>query len=260
MRHPGSIVEVTLAEMESIIAVDIPPWRIRTMIWHHSFRPSARGYRGRRTMVGVRGYHMRRPPRGCGWIDVGYPGALLGPDGSIWTGRSLLRGGAHCIGHNRDGVGIMLCLNGDREQLDHFPDMKEALLAVTTAYCETHDLDEHDIYGHAEFSTRSCPGRNVNIPGLRAVVGDRLGIIVPPVVRLKLSDGSTYNLVEGLPLTNAGGEIVAMNDCQVPLNGGVELRNGDGVRDALEAHGWEVAAWHAHHGPAGTVYARRQLG
>ncbi len=242
--------------MRSIITENVPPRRIRVQIGHHSFRPSARQFRGRRTLVAIRRYHMRRPPNGCGWIDVGYNGALFGPDGSIWTGRPLSRGGAHTIGHNMDGIGSCLLINGNKEQPRDFPEMMESYYGVLTAYCQTYGMGEHDIHPHSDFSTKTCPGRLVSIPAIREVVGDRLGLHRPKYVRLKLSDGSRYNWVEGLPLVNTSGTTVAADPCAIPLNGRVHLAAGDSVREALESHGWEIAAWRAAQGARGTIYSR----
>lgn len=252
---------MTLDELRRIIPEDVPPWRIREIIWHHAWSPTARGYRGRRTMLAIRRHH-RKPVRfgGRGWRDVGYNGVMLAPDGAIYMGRPLVKGGAHTINHNRSGIGIMLCLNGDRERLEDYPAMLESLVAVSALYCETHGLDQHDIYPHSKWSTKSCPGRNVNMANFREVMADRLGAeVMPPFVRLKLSDGSRYNWVEGLPLSNTGGSIVAIEDCELPLNGGVILDTGTELREVLESHAWEIAAWHGNHGPSGTVYARRAV-
>ena len=256
MKHPGSIVSVPLARALSILAADVPARRIRIIVWHHFWRPRASQYKGGKTMRGVRRSHRRDR----GWRDVGY-NWLFAPNGDLWTGRTLAISGAHTVGHNRDGVGLGMCLNGDIERLDQLPVMQRNILAVTAELCRAHGLDEHDVYGHNAFSSKSCPGRLVSVPAkYRALIGQELGLEPTPAwVRLKLSDGSQYTLVEGLPLVNAGGSIVAAEPFELELGRETAYAGkGHAIREVLEEHAWEVAGWYGGHGPSGTVYARAQ--
>lgn len=256
MKHPGSITRVALVTALDILGADVPARRIRTLIWHHFWRPRAKQYKGGRTMRGVRGNHRRTR----GWRDVGY-NWLYGPNGDVWTGRSLVSGsGAHTRGHNSDGVGLGMCLDGDTERLDQLPAMQRNIVAMTAALCRVHGLDQFDIYGHSAFASKSCPGKLVPVATkYRELVAAELGVEVRPKwVRLKLSDGSTYNLVPDLPLVNAGGSIVAEGDFELELGETAYVAKGHAIREVLEEYDWQIAAWHGDHGPSGTIYSRRK--
>jgi len=168
MKHPGSITLVSLDDARRIIAADVPSRAIRVIIWHHFYRPSAADYRGERTMKNVRRYHIKDR----GWKDVGY-NWLLGPNGDIWTGRTLQWSGAHTIGHNRDSVGIGMCLNGDEEPLEDFPAMREAMLSLTLHICGVYGLHEEELHFHRDFASKSCPGKLLDRDYYRALLKDR---------------------------------------------------------------------------------------
>ena len=87
------------------------------------------------------------------WSDIGYH-YVIRRDGTVETGRSEDRAGAHVRGHNRDSIGICLVggkpgFNFTRAQMDALGGMVDAL------------QDEYagaSVHGHHEFdSGKTCP-------------------------------------------------------------------------------------------------------
>ena len=120
----------------------------------------------------IRGWHVTDN----GWSDVGYhyviencyptwysykhqkPAHLN--DGALREGRPIERVGAHAKGENPDSIGI--CLVGNEtftgEQIRTLLDLFNGLLGH-------YDLTTEDIYGHREFSSKTCP--NIDSDWLR---------------------------------------------------------------------------------------------
>lgn len=253
---PGSCVKVSLDEARRVIAETVPNRRIRTIIWHHFWRPKASQWKGVKTVRSVRRHHVRKR----GWRDIAY-NWIFGPDGSIVTGRSLMITGGHTIGRNKDSVGLALCLDGAAELLADFAQMEAAILAVSAELCNIHGLDEHDLHFHREYARKSsgCPGWLLDLEDYR----DLLGPLVSPVgsellwVRLRIAGAGPY--IEGLPLVNRDGHVQFERDCPVVLPdvdaGGLR---GEWIRNWLEAHGYVIQAWRPREGPAGTIYAYKR--
>lgn len=55
----------------------------------------------------VRKWHTDPKPKGRGWKDIGYH-ALIRTDGTLEFGRPEHIAGAHCKGHNKNSLGVML--------------------------------------------------------------------------------------------------------------------------------------------------------
>ena len=78
-------------------------------------------------------------------------------DGIIEDGRPLTKQGAHCKGHNHDSIGI--CLIGvDEFTLAQYKSLKE----LCERLMEEYGISSDDIYGHNEFSDKTCPNFNVD--------------------------------------------------------------------------------------------------
>ena len=79
-------------------------------------------------------------------------------DGKIQKGRSLNKVGAHCKGENVDSIGI--CLVGNNsftiKQLD-------ALLSLLLQLCDDYSIPASKIFGHNEFSSKTCPNFDVEL-------------------------------------------------------------------------------------------------
>lgn len=115
-------------------------------------------------------WHKERGWKGCGYHYVITNGVATKRqpydpeyDGLIQKGREWKETGAHCKGHNHDSVGI--CLIGRH----HFT-AKQLLVALPNLLITLGDLgiSADDIYGHCEFSTKTCP--NINPKLIRNMV------------------------------------------------------------------------------------------
>ena len=102
-----------------------------------------------------------------GWDDVGYHFVLEDFDGVpiLLTGRALQYYGAHTLGHNST---IGICVVGDFDE--NCPDMDvlyrltDLLRGLLTIYP---DLTPEDIHFHADFASKSSPGKR--FPSLKQI-------------------------------------------------------------------------------------------
>ena len=142
---------------------------------HHTWVPTIAQYRGAATIAGIQNYHMDTN----GWSDIGYH-YLIGPDGTIFKGRDDKTIGSHAV-PNTGNIGI--CLIGDfdaaRDVLEGA--QREALLQLLAYLSVKYSLPPNDpevkrIYGHHDFSTKTCPGTTVydNLPAIRVATAERI--------------------------------------------------------------------------------------
>ena len=118
----------------------------------------------------INDWHTFRGWDGCGYHYVICNGIFqsgdkydISRDGLIQMGRDLTTVGAHCRGHNFDSIGI--CLIGNhhftsKQLLESLPN----LLMVLKHF----GLNKKDVYGHCEFSNKTCP--NINLKTLKTLI------------------------------------------------------------------------------------------
>jgi hypothetical protein len=117
--------------------------------------------------------------RDRGWDMCGYHKIILNGytkdshtynesnDGKVQDGRPIENWGSHCLGRNHDSIGI--CLIG----IDEFsPAQLSTLLDLLEDLCIEHEIYPESIYGHYEFSNKSCP--NFDVQSIRELMEDRL--------------------------------------------------------------------------------------
>lgn len=106
-----------------------------------------------------------------GWDGIGYHKVILNSykkgsgegdwdlanDGVIEEGRPLTKQGAHCRAHNSSSIGI--CLIGKD---DFTPKQYDALSELCKSLMQEYGISSDDIYGHYEFSAKSCPNFSVD--------------------------------------------------------------------------------------------------
>lgn len=104
----------------------------------------------------IRQWHIDR-----GWTDIGYH-EVITRDGKLQEGREHSEVGAHCIGHNKDSIGICLVggINDEGVAMDNFTDAQYRRLKGTLRFAKALYPDA-TIHGHNEFSTKACPSFNV---------------------------------------------------------------------------------------------------
>lgn len=104
----------------------------------------------------IRKWHLKR-----GWRDIGYH-FLVQRDGTVDEGRPIEQSGAHTKGHNWDSIGISYVGGVEAKKKDgkwiakdtRTDEQKEALLDLI---CQLHDTYGGVVYGHRNFSKKSCP-------------------------------------------------------------------------------------------------------
>lgn len=112
----------------------------------------------------IREWHLER-----GWSDIGYHYVINNgkvfkddkinqrvQDGFIEKGREDSTVGAHTQGQNSNSIGICLIGNKDFTK-EQFCSLNTLLDSLLKAY----NLTKNDVYGHYNFSSKTCPNFNV---------------------------------------------------------------------------------------------------
>lgn len=122
---------------------------ISEIIVHCSATPEGREH----TVADIRRWHLER-----GFSDVGYHYVVY-LDGSVHAGRSEKLAGAHCIGHNRNSIGV--CYIGGvasdckTPEDTRTPEQKNALEALLKQLKKRYPGAA--IHSHRDFAAKSCP-------------------------------------------------------------------------------------------------------
>jgi len=112
----------------------------------------------------IREWHLEN-----GWSDIGYHYVINNgkvfkddkinqrvQDGFIEKGRDDSIVGAHTQGQNSNSIGICLIGNKDftKEQFNSLDTLLDSLL-------KAYNLTKNDVYGHYNFSSKTCPNFDV---------------------------------------------------------------------------------------------------
>lgn len=117
---------------------------MKELIIHCSATPNGRDDRA----ADIHRWHQAQD-----WAGIGYH-YVIPIDGAIEHGRPEYWTGAHCRGHNIDSIGI--CMIGTDEYSDA---QWKALAHLVTGI--QHRYPGIEIHGHNEYSTKTCPGFDV---------------------------------------------------------------------------------------------------
>ena len=95
--------------------------------------------------------------RARGFASIGYHYVIY-LDGSIHNGRPLSQAGAHCVGHNKQSIGV--CYIGGLDETGQPRDtrtleQRNALLKLLETLKT--QFPNASIHGHSEFSNKACP-------------------------------------------------------------------------------------------------------
>ena len=112
----------------------------------------------------IREWHLEK-----GWSDIGYHYVInngkvfkddkinqIVQDGFIEKGRDDSIVGAHTQGQNSNSIGICLIGNKDFTE-EQFNSLNTLLDSLLKAY----NLTKNDVYGHYNFSSKTCPNFDV---------------------------------------------------------------------------------------------------
>ena len=104
------------------------------------------------------GQHIKKP-----WRDIGYHFGieLVGDSYEILMGRMPNEQGAHCRGHNEDSIGI--CFIGNYDLKPPPIEMVNKGVQLVAWLCKTYNLSSYNLFGHRDFSPKTCPGKEFNL-------------------------------------------------------------------------------------------------
>ena len=123
--------------------------KIDKIIIHCSATPEGREV----TAADITRWHRERGFRTIGYHYVVYL------DGTVVCGRPVEETGAHCLGQNRNSIGVCYIGGLDRRSLlpadTRTPAQKEALRRLVERLRK--EYPEASVHGHREFAAKACP-------------------------------------------------------------------------------------------------------
>lgn len=102
----------------------------------------------------IKKWHLQR-----GFKNIGYH-YVIRLDGTVEAGRKEDEMGAHCLGHNKDSLGICYIggLDKDGKPKDtRTQAQKEALYNLVGKLMLKYNIDVDSIHCHYEFANKACP-------------------------------------------------------------------------------------------------------
>ena len=121
---------------------------ITLIVVHCSATPAGREV----SVADIDRWHRRR-----GFSCIGYH-YVVGLDGTVHAGRSVHRVGAHCLGHNRNSIGVCYVGgldSGGRPADTRTEEQKQALAELLGRLRRLYP--EARIRGHRDFAAKACP-------------------------------------------------------------------------------------------------------
>jgi len=98
-----------------------------------------------------------------GWPGIGYH-FVIQKDGKVYQTNKLTTVSYHTSGMNAVSVGI--CLTGQYDQTTPPPAQLGALIGLLRHLRNL--IGQKPIYGHNQFSLKSCPGENIDVAAIEA--------------------------------------------------------------------------------------------
>lgn len=104
------------------------------------------------------------------WSDIGYHFGIewITDSYEILVGRMMNKMGAHAQGENYDSLGVCFVGNYDNYPV---PDaMWHRGILLVRSLIEVFGLSSNDVYGHNQFSTKTCPGKEFDLDAFRSAL------------------------------------------------------------------------------------------
>lgn len=123
--------------------------KINEIIVHCSATPAGKPY----TVEDIDKWHRQRGFDGIGYHFVVYL------DGSVHKGRSLEKVGAHCLGHNKNSIGVCYVggLTADGKMVNDTRTLAQKLSLQRLLAELKAQFPDAEIHGHRDFVAKACP-------------------------------------------------------------------------------------------------------
>lgn len=123
--------------------------KINEIIVHCSATPAGKPY----TVEDIDKWHRQRGFDGIGYHFVVYL------DGSVHKGRSLEKVGAHCLGHNKNSIGVCYVggLTADGKMINDTRTLAQKLSLQRLLAELKAQFPDAEIHGHRDFAAKACP-------------------------------------------------------------------------------------------------------
>lgn len=122
---------------------------INKIIIHCSATPEGKDF----TASDIQAWHVKR-----GFNEIGYH-FVIGLDGTVERGRNIQRVGAHCLGQNRNSIGVCyiggLAEDGKTPKDTRTEAQKKSLLLLIRELKAKYP--RITIHGHNEYAAKDCP-------------------------------------------------------------------------------------------------------
>ncbi len=146
-RSSWAATQIRLADTDPMTK----PWRITV---HHSGNPGDDDGDPKSMLRNFERNHQDK-----GWAAIGYH-FIIAKDGRVFEGRPLKYQGAHATGENNLG-NIGVCLMGDFDSSQVPKAQRVALIDALDRLSKQYGIKRQNVYGHRDFKTTECPGRNL---------------------------------------------------------------------------------------------------
>jgi len=130
--------------------------KINKIILHCSATPEGKNFKAK----DIKAWHISR-----GWSDIGYH-FIIDLDGTIEPGRDINKIGSHCLGQNKDSIGICYiggCDANMKAKDTRTEAQKSALIDLVYDIMQQYHLTLNQVYCHNQFNPgKECPSYNIN--------------------------------------------------------------------------------------------------
>ena len=125
--------------------------QIKSIILHCTATKEGKDY----SVDTIRKWHLQR-----GFSDIGYH-YVIHIDGTIEAGRASERVGEHCVGQNKNSIGIVYVGGLDskcKPEDTRTPEQKQSLYKLIFELLDKYNLTVNDVYTHNYFNKlKACP-------------------------------------------------------------------------------------------------------
>lgn len=127
------------------------------IVIHHSFTKDSETV----SWGAIRKYHTET----MGWNDIGYHYGveLVGPYYEVLIGRNANYYGAHCKDGGMNQCSIGVCVVGNFDEASPPLAQWNKTVELVRSLLEVHSISLHRVFGHNNFSHKSCPGKHFNM-------------------------------------------------------------------------------------------------